>query len=86
MGFIDKIERIKEKAVLIGVVSQGQTEREISEYLDELAFLAETAGAIPLKRFVQKLEAPNPKTFLGSGKIAEVEEFIKDNEARSCNF
>ncbi len=64
----------------MGVISQGQTEIEISEYLDELAFLAETAGAVPQKRFFQKLEAPNPKTFLGSGKMAEVEEYVKENE------
>ena len=86
MGFIDKVERLSEKAVLIGVISQGQTENEISEYLDELAFLAETAGAVPLKRFVQKLESPNPKTFLGSGKIAEVEEYIKANNADLAIF
>ncbi len=86
MGFIDKVERLREKAVLIGVISQGQTENEISEYLDELAFLAETAGAVPLKRFVQKLESPNPKTFLGSGKIAEVEEYIKANNADLAIF
>lgn len=86
MGFIDKSERRMERAVLIGVISQGQTENLISEYLDELAFLAETAGAIPLKRFVQKLEAPNPKTFLGSGKIAEVEEYVKANEVDLAIF
>ncbi len=86
MGFIDKTEIRIERAVLIGVISQGQTENLISEYLDELSFLAETAGAIPLKRFVQKLEAPNPKTFLGSGKIAEVEEYVKANEVDLAIF
>lgn len=86
MGFIDKKEIIREKAVLVGVISQGQTEGEVSEYLDELAFLAETAGAVPLKRFVQKLEAPNSKTFLGSGKIAEVEAFVKENDADLAIF
>lgn len=86
MGFSNKIDSVNESAVLVGVISQGQTEREISEYLDELAFLTETAGATPLKRFVQKLEAPNPKTFLGSGKIAEVEEYVKDNEVNLVIF
>lgn len=86
MGFIDKKEIKRERAVLIGVISQGQTEGEVSEYLDELAFLTETAGAIPLKSFVQKLEAPNSKTFLGSGKITEVEAFVKENKADIAIF
>jgi GTP-binding protein HflX len=65
-----------ESAVLIGVVHQGQEEREVNEYLDELAFLAETAGAVVIKRFVQKIDTPNPRTYLGSGKMGEIGEFV----------
>ena len=80
MGFSDSGNVQSERAVLVGVISQGQTESEVKEYLDELAFLTETAGALPLKRFVQKLEVPNPKTFLGTGKISEVEAFVKGED------
>lgn len=65
-----------EKAVLVGVISQGQTEEEAIEYINELAFLAETAGAETHKKFLQKLSIPNSKTFLGSGKIEEVKEYV----------
>lgn len=86
---IDEIKRIEgenETAVLVGVITQLQTEEEANEYLDELAFLAETAGAITLKKFTQKLERPNPKTFLGTGKIDEVKEFVKDNDVSMVIF
>jgi len=69
-----------ERAVLIGIIHQGQDDREVEDYLDELSFLAETAGAQPVKRFMQRLNAPNPRTFLGSGKIMDIAAFIKDNE------
>lgn len=69
-----------EKAVLIAVNYPGQDERETEEYLDELAFLAETAGAEPVKRFVQKLEFPNPKTFVGTGKAGEIAFFVSENK------
>jgi GTP-binding protein HflX len=71
---------IQEKAVLIGVINQQQGEREVADYLEELAFLTETAGAIPVRMFVQKLEAPNSRTFVGSGKLQEIEAYVKDNE------
>ena len=58
-----------ERAVLIGVIHQGQTEEQVEEYLDELAFLTHTAGGTPLKRFTQKRQLPDPKTYLGSGKM-----------------
>lgn len=64
------------RAVLVGVIYPGQEENEVNEYLDELAFLAETAGAEPVKRFVQKIDSPNPRTFVGSGKIAEIADYI----------
>jgi len=80
MGKMIETARQTEYAVLIGIIGPGQGEDEVNEYLDELAFLAETAGAVPLGRFVQKLDAPNPRTFLGSGKMEQVEAFVSDNE------
>ncbi len=75
-----KVENRREKAILIGVVTQFQTEEKLDEYLDELAFLADTAGADVLKRFTQKLDRPNPKTFLGTGKMEEIAAYIKAHE------
>tara|TARA_B100000780_G_C21103093_1_gene445263 strand:+ start:53 stop:1249 length:1197 start_codon:yes stop_codon:yes gene_type:complete len=69
-----------EKAVLIGVITQFQNEKKSKEYLDELAFLTETAGASPVKRFTQKMVKTNPKTFIGSGKIKEIALFVKDKD------
>lgn len=69
-----------EKAVLVGLINQKQDEAQIEEYLDELAFLSETAGAETVKRFVQKLDQPNPKTFIGSGKLREVIKFMKEEK------
>ncbi|MEX1188670.1 MAG: GTPase HflX [Bacteroidia bacterium] len=69
-----------ERAVLVGLVTREQREDLLDEYLDELEFLTETAGAIAIKRFTQKLDRPDPKTFLGTGKLAEIVTFIKDNE------
>lgn len=70
-----------ENAVLIGVITQEQDEERVSEYLDELAFLAETAGANSVKRFTQKLSKPHPKTFVGTGKLEEIIQFVKKNDA-----
>jgi len=67
-------------AVLIGVIDDNTTEDAVNEYLDELDFLAQTAGVIPVKRFVQRLEYPNPRTFVGSGKIQEIRDFIHKND------
>ena len=75
-----KRSNIREKAVLIGAITSFQSEDRLKEYLDELAFLADTAGADSIKRFTQKLDVPNPKTFLGSGKIEEIAAFIKAEE------
>ena len=69
-----------EKAVLIGVITQFQNEKKSKEYLDELAFLVETAGATPVKRFTQKMAKTNPKTFIGSGKIKEIALFVEEND------
>ncbi|HTO15714.1 MAG TPA: GTPase HflX [Edaphocola sp.] len=65
------------KAILIGLIQDGQTETQVKEYLTELAFLAETAGAITMKRFFQRLPHPDNKTFIGKGKLEEVTEYVK---------
>ena len=75
-----KTENTTERAVLIGVISQFQPEEKLNEYLDELEFLAETAGAVSMKRFKQKLDKPNAKTLLGSGKISEIALYIKQEK------
>lgn len=69
-----------EKAVLVGVITQEQDEERVKEYLDELAFLAETAGAESVKRFTQKLSNPHPKTFVGTGKLQEIIDYVKKND------
>ncbi len=69
-----------ERAVLVGVISKEQTEKQALEYLDELAFLAETAGAETLKIFTQKLDYPHPKTYVGPGKLNEILSFTKVEE------
>src|SRR6056297_3532886 len=69
-----------EHAVLVGVINQDQDARQVQEYLDELAFLTETAGAIPVKQFTQQINVPNPKTFIGEGKLAEIDYYVKDND------
>ena len=72
--------------MLIGLILQNQDEELVKEYLDELAFLTETAGAKPVKRFTQKLDKPDPKTFIGSGKIQQIKEFVEENEANLAIF
>lgn len=69
-----------EKAILIGLVTARQDERKTLEYLDELRFLAETAGAEPIKQFYQRLDYPNPVTFVGTGKLEEISDFVQENE------
>lgn len=75
-----------ELAVLVGVISQNQSEFQVHEYLDELAFLAETAGVVVNTRFVQKLEHPHPKTFVGKGKLEEVKIYVDANEITTVIF
>jgi GTPase len=75
-----------ERAVLVGIIYPGQDEREVDDYLGELSFLTETAGAEPLKRFVQKLDAPNPRTFVGTGKIEEIAGFVNENNVDIAIF
>ena len=87
MGKINIIrEERRETAVLVGIITQEQDEAKVNEYLDELAFLADTAGAIPVKRFTQKIDKPNGATFLGTGKIKEVAEFVEQNEVNLVIF
>ncbi|CAM1342260.1 GTPase HflX [Tenacibaculum amylolyticum] len=83
---IETREVISEKAVLIGVITQHQNEEKAQEYLDELEFLTVTAGGVPTKRFLQKLERPHPKTFIGSGKLEDVKAFVESNEIGTAIF
>jgi GTP-binding protein HflX len=69
-----------EKAILVGAITPTQIEEKIVEYLDELEFLATTAGATTMARFTQKLATPNPKTFVGSGKLDEIIHYIKEEK------
>jgi GTP-binding protein HflX len=70
----------RERAILIGIINHGQEESEVEDFLEELSFLAETAGAEPVKRFIQKLDIPNARTFVGSGKILELAQFVSENK------
>jgi GTP-binding protein HflX len=83
---IEKADLTYEKVVLIGIVTKGQDEEKLTEYLDELEFLTYTAGGEVVKRFTQKMAKPDPKTFMGSGKINEVKEFIEANEIGTAIF
>jgi GTPase len=76
----------EEQAVLVAVMQQDQTEQQVNEYLDELAFLAETAGAKTIKKFVQKLAHPDSKTFIGKGKLEEIRSFVQGKDIRVVIF
>src|SRR5690606_31785212 len=75
-----------ERAVLIGLITKDQDESKVKEYLDELEFLTFTAGGEAVKRYTQKLDMPNPKTFIGTGKMQEVQDFIKENDIGTAIF
>ena len=83
---IEKKDIELERAVLIGVVTKSQNEDKSKEYLDELEILTYTAGGEVLKRFTQKLDSPNPKTFIGTGKIEDVRRFIEENDVGTAIF
>jgi len=83
---LEKKEFNAERAVLVGVKNIEQDEREVQEYLDELAFLTKTAGATPVDRFTQQLNTPNPKTFIGSGKLAEIKDYLKEYKIDTVIF
>ena len=78
--------RTLEKTVLLGIINSQQDPVKSKEYLDELAFLALTAGGVVIKRFVQKMQTPNSKTFIGSGKMAEVESYINNKDVTTVIF
>ena len=83
---IEKKDITLEKAVLIGVITKDQDEVKSQEYLDELEFLTYTAGGEAVKRFTQKMEMPNPKTFLGTGKMEDVRKYIEEHEIGTAIF
>lgn len=72
--------KVQEKAVLIGLITREETPEQVEDYLDELAFLAETAGIRTLKTFTQKVDKPDSRTFIGKGKAEEIREYVKENE------
>lgn len=83
---LEKEEINYEKAVLVGIVTQTQSEDKLREYLDELEFLTQTAGGEVVKRFSQKMDKPNPKTFVGTGKLEEIEIYIKEHTVDTVIF
>src|SRR5215217_3007106 len=85
---LDKRNRInkEERAVLVGVVHKEQTEQAVHEYLDELAFLAETAGAVSVKKFIQKLGHPDSRTYVGKGKLEEIRNYCQGRDIRLLIF
>ncbi len=83
---LEKIDHQFEKTVLVGIVTQKQNEEKLREYLDELEFLTFTAGGEVVNRFSQKMDKPNPKTFVGVGKLEEINVYIKNNEVTTVIF
>ena len=79
-------KEMNEKAVLVGLITPQQPEQKALEYLDELAFLADTAGAETVKVFTQKVEWPNPRTFVGKGKLEEIKAYVEENEVGMVIF
>lgn len=79
---IDRKQEIQqeERAIIVGVVQKAETELQVQEYLDELSFLAETAGAITIKRFLQRLSHPDSKTFVGKGKLQEIKKYVQEKD------
>lgn len=75
-----------ERTAIVGIVTQNQSEEKLNEYLDELEFLTFTAGGEVIKRFSQKMERPNPKTFMGTGKIEEINLFVKEHDISTLIF
>ena len=83
---LEKEKHIFEKTVIVGIVTQNQNEEKLREYLDELEFLTFTAGGEVVKRFTQKIDKPNPKTFVGTGKLEEINTYIKENDIKTVIF
>ena len=80
------VDEVEERCVLVGVISADMTEEIALDYIDELEFLATTAGAITVTHFFQKLPYPNPKTYVGTGKLAEIKQYIADNDINLVIF
>lgn len=85
-GFIETEEIKAETAILVGLITKNQNERKTNEYLDELQFLAETAGAVTVKRFTQKLDGPSSVTYVGKGKLEEIRAYIEAEEDAECEI
>lgn len=85
---LDKRNKInkEERAVLVGLVQKDQTEQQVHEYLDELAFLAETAGAVAVKKFIQKLPHPDSRIFVGKGKLEEIKKYVEGRDINMLIF
>ena len=83
---LDKQEIQYEKVVLVGLITQKQSEEKLTEYMDELEFLTFTAGAEVAARFTQKVDKPDPKTFVGSGKLNEILDYIVENDIDTLIF
>ncbi len=83
---LEKDNHIFEKTIVVGIVTQNQDEDKLNEYLDELEFLTFTAGGEVVKRFWQKMDKPNPKTFVGTGKLDEIKYYVKDNDITTVIF
>ena len=83
---IEQKKHAFELAVLVGIINQEQSEQQVNDYMDELAFLTLTAGGKVKKRFTQKLDTPNPKTFIGSGKMEDVRAYVKTNDISTVVF
>ena len=83
---LEKETKKIEKTVIVGIITQKQDEEKLNEYLDELDFLTYTAGGEVIKRFSQKMERPNPKTFVGTGKMEEINQYVIENKISTVIF
>lgn len=83
---VDKNKKALEKVILVGVITNSQNEEQVADFLKELSFLTLTAGGEAVKQFTQKLEHPNPKTYIGSGKLDEINRFVDDNDIETVIF
>lgn len=75
-----------ERAILVGLITPAQNEARAKEYLDELEFLADTAGAVTVRKFTQKMNGPDSRTFVGSGKLEEIRQYNEDNDIAMAIF
>jgi len=75
-----------ERSVLVGIINDSQNEEKLNEFLEELEFLSLTAGGNVVKKFTQKINTPNPKTFIGKGKIEEIQKYVKNNDVSVVVF